>query len=128
MPSRPADNWPELVAVQAKLDAVTQIATQLVTIVRDCERVLRDLRQRPRTTVSVPEDKPPVPAVDPHSGLRVLTVAEVARRFALSKSTIWRMVSDGRLPPPSKITGRRVGWMESDVDAWLAARFRRDAR
>jgi excisionase family DNA binding protein len=59
---------------------------------------------------------------------RLLTVGEVAARFGVSSRTIFRMVRDGRFPPPVRL-GRHVSrWFGSDVRHYLdALRERRDA-
>jgi predicted DNA-binding transcriptional regulator AlpA len=37
-------------------------------------------------------------------------------------ATIWRAVSEGALPKPTKLSSRRVGFPLQDVQAWLAGR------
>lgn len=41
---------------------------------------------------------------------------------ALSKSTIEEERRQGRFPQPRKLSGRRVGWLVSEIEAWLASR------
>ena len=56
---------------------------------------------------------------------RFLSRAEVLAVTDLSGTTLAREVRSGRFPPPYKLTfGRRVGWKESDVKAWLQSRQR----
>jgi len=38
---------------------------------------------------------------------------------SLSKSTIYRLIQEGRFPKPLIISRRRVGWRQSDIYAWL---------
>jgi prophage regulatory protein len=40
----------------------------------------------------------------------------------LSRSTIWRMVRDGRFPKPLALTGRNTGWLASDIAKWQQER------
>lgn len=40
----------------------------------------------------------------------------------LSPRTIYREIKAGRFPKPVQLSSRRVGWRESDITAWLAAR------
>ncbi|MGR3494070.1 helix-turn-helix transcriptional regulator [Citreimonas sp.] len=40
----------------------------------------------------------------------------------LSRSTIYRLMSNGEFPKPIKLTGRAVAWPESRISAWLAER------
>ena len=53
---------------------------------------------------------------------RIVTVRELRQRTTLSRSTIWRMTRDGVLPRPVRLSAHRIGWLESDIAAWLKAR------
>jgi len=53
---------------------------------------------------------------------RIISAAELLERIPLDRSTIWRMVQEGRFPPPIKLTRSRIGWRWSSVAAWLAER------
>lgn len=52
----------------------------------------------------------------------IITRTELSKRLNLSLPTIWRMTRDGQLPKPLKISARRVGWIEADIEAWLATK------
>jgi prophage regulatory protein len=54
-----------------------------------------------------------------HSILRLPTVKA---RTGLSRSTIYLRISLGIFPRPVSLGPRAVGWLESEVDAWLAKR------
>jgi prophage regulatory protein len=49
----------------------------------------------------------------------MLDIKEVARITGLSKSTVNRMVDDGRFPRPVKLSPRRIGWPAVEVKAWV---------
>jgi prophage regulatory protein len=70
-------------------------------------------------------------AIDPRQvvlGERLLPLPAVqAKVGALSKSTLWKLVKTREFPAPIRITANRVGWLESEVDAWIA-RLRLRAR
>ncbi|WP_405403620.1 helix-turn-helix transcriptional regulator [Paracoccus sp. Ld10] len=51
--------------------------------------------------------------------LRRRAVEEIT---GLSRSTIYAMMSKGLFPRPVKLTGKAVGWPESDVSDWLNSR------
>ena len=55
-------------------------------------------------------------------GQRVLTIAEVCAKTGASKSTIYAEISQGRFPPPIKLTVRKSGWLLSEVDHWIDQR------
>lgn len=49
---------------------------------------------------------------------RVMTLEEVSKYLRLSKSTVYRMANEGRIPV-SKI-GRRWRFRKDVIDAWLS--------
>ena len=51
----------------------------------------------------------------------LLTADALARLLAVSKLSIWRWRSAGRLPAPLRI-GRVIRWRRSEIETWLAAR------
>jgi prophage regulatory protein len=53
---------------------------------------------------------------------RLLTAAEVEARTTISASTWYAWHSRKRLdvPQPIRVGGRRLAWVEAEVDAWLA--------
>ena len=55
-------------------------------------------------------------------GQTILRLPDVKKRTGLSKSTIYERVSDGRFPRPIALGERSVGWIESEIDAWIAKR------
>lgn len=48
---------------------------------------------------------------------------QVAARTGLSFSSIYRRVSAGTFPAPIRLGGDSVGWIESEVDAWIEERI-----
>jgi prophage regulatory protein len=53
---------------------------------------------------------------------RVLRDHEVEARVGLSRSTRWRLVRAGQFPAPIELGERARGWIESDIDEWIASR------
>jgi len=53
---------------------------------------------------------------------RVLDPQELLERIPLHRSTVYRMVQEGRFPPPIQLTPSRIGWRWSAVLQWLNAR------
>ena len=47
---------------------------------------------------------------------------ELATMLAVHRTTLWRWVHDGHLPPPVRLGPNTVAWDSSKIDAWLAAR------
>jgi len=55
----------------------------------------------------------------------VLRLPAVKARCGLSRSTIYQRVADGTFPKPVNLGARAVGWIEAEIDAWLAAQVQR---
>jgi prophage regulatory protein len=54
---------------------------------------------------------------------RLLRLNDVRERVPYSRSTIYKLISQGEFPKPVSIGERAVAWVESDVDAWIEARI-----
>ena len=53
----------------------------------------------------------------------------VQAKTGLGRSSIYNQVRAGKLAKPVPLTGRTVGWVDSDIEAWIDARSaERDAR
>lgn len=89
----------------AELLAATQ--TEMATLVAR-------LWERP---VSLPPTQPAA-QTQPH----IIRLPEVCRVVGLSRSTVWKMASERRFPVPRRLGGRSVGWLSTEVDAWMASR------
>ena len=50
---------------------------------------------------------------------RVLRLPRVQARTGLARSTIYVRVANGSFPQPIRLGARAVGWIESEVDAWI---------
>ena len=49
----------------------------------------------------------------------ILRLPQVKGRVGLSRSSIYLAVSQGKFPQPVRLGDRAVGWLESEVEAWL---------
>lgn len=54
---------------------------------------------------------------------RLLPLPDVEALTATKKSTIYKLISEDRFPPPVRITARRVAWVESRVLQWVQERI-----
>lgn len=50
---------------------------------------------------------------------KLVRMKRVIEMTTLSRTTLWRMVRQGRFPQPVKISRNRVAWREYDVVAWF---------
>lgn len=53
----------------------------------------------------------------------ILRLPSVKARTGLSRSTIYLRISEGSFPRPVSLGGRAVGWIEAEVNDWLAMRI-----
>jgi prophage regulatory protein len=54
---------------------------------------------------------------------KFLRLSEVQNRIPVSRSTIYLRLSHGEFPKPYSLGARVVAWLESDIDAWVAAQI-----
>jgi prophage regulatory protein len=52
----------------------------------------------------------------------ILRLPQVKSRCGLSRSSIYARVKDGGFPAPISLGARAVGWLESEVAAWIESR------
>jgi prophage regulatory protein len=53
----------------------------------------------------------------------ILRLPQVKCRVGLSRSSIYLAISQGKFPRPVSLGSRAVGWVESDVEAWVSQRI-----
>ncbi|RAK01653.1 helix-turn-helix transcriptional regulator [Aliidiomarina maris] len=51
--------------------------------------------------------------------LRFLSIKEVIDRVKLSKATIYNRIATGEFPRQISLGGKRVAWLEADIDGWI---------
>lgn len=65
----------------------------------------------------------------PHTQDRLLPTAVVLDRICMSKTQLYRLIAAGEFPKPVPIGRHRIGFLESEVYAWIVARAdQRDER
>jgi prophage regulatory protein len=53
---------------------------------------------------------------------RILRQPEVEARVGLSRTTLWRLEKSGDFPLRRRVLSNTIGWLESEVDEWIAGR------
>jgi len=53
---------------------------------------------------------------------KVLNLREVVKRTDLSRSTIYNYIHASLFPRGRKLGPRRVGWLEREIETWIADR------
>ncbi len=51
---------------------------------------------------------------------RILRLPEVLLKVGLSRATIYNRMSQKEFPSSISLGGNTVGWVESELDSWLA--------
>jgi prophage regulatory protein len=54
----------------------------------------------------------------------VLRRRQVEAHTGLSRSTIYARVREGSFPAPISLGAKAVGWLQSDIEDWIAERVR----
>src|SRR6516165_2253142 len=68
------------------------------------------------------------PAQAGRSPARRLRCREVCARTGLSRTTLRRLECRGQFPSSRKLAANAVGWLESEIEGWIATRVSRRER
>lgn len=55
--------------------------------------------------------------------IEILRLPEVKKRIGLSKSWIYQNMKNGEFPKNIFLSVRLVGWIGSDIDAWIQSKI-----
>ncbi len=58
--------------------------------------------------------------------MKVLRKKEVLERAGIGRSMLHVLINKNAFPIPVKLSARRVGWLEHEIDAWIKEKI--DAR
>lgn len=56
--------------------------------------------------------------------VRILRLRQVIARTGLARSTIYEHIRNGNFPNQIVLGRRSVGWIETEIDAWISGRIR----
>jgi len=57
-------------------------------------------------------------------GHRIIRLPDLLTKTGFSKTTAYRLIKEAGFPQPISLGGRAVGWVESEIDAWIEERMR----
>lgn len=60
-----------------------------------------------------------------HTSLKIIRRKQVEARTGLARSTIYLQISQGTFPAPISLGERSVGWLESEITAWIEQRIQK---
>lgn len=55
--------------------------------------------------------------------MRLIRLKEVMRLTGLARSTVYKVMKEGRFPESVGLGGKAVAWVESEVQEWILARL-----
>ncbi len=56
--------------------------------------------------------------------MNIIDVNEVSKKTTLSRSSVYAYAAAGKFPASVRLGSRQVGWVESEVEAWLEERVK----
>ena len=62
----------------------------------------------------------------PECIMRVLKIKDVLSKTGLGKTTLYALIKESQFPRPISLGLRAVGWLESEIEAWIQEKI--DAR
>lgn len=54
--------------------------------------------------------------------MNTIRITGLTRKTGMARSTIYAAIASGSFPRPIKLGSRAVGWLEDEVDDWLASK------
>ena len=55
--------------------------------------------------------------------MQIYRIKNVIKVTGLSRSTIYRLMEQGKFPKPIKLSQRIIGFLEEDIDQWIQERY-----
>jgi len=59
--------------------------------------------------------------------MRYIRFKELRKLIPLGRTTIWRMMREGRFPQSRRIGKMATAWLESEVEDWIKERAENDS-
>ena len=54
--------------------------------------------------------------------MNAITIDQLTKKVSLGRSTIYRLIAEGKFPKPFQLVPNRNAWIEDDIDRWLEAK------
>ena len=55
--------------------------------------------------------------------MKFINQSEVCSKCGLGKSTMYKLISEGKFPPPIKVTGTASRWPQAAITQWTTERM-----
>lgn len=86
------------------------------------------IAERSRESIAMSESGVENQTAIRQSPIKLLRLSQVMEMTGLRKTKIYELHAEGAFPQRVKITAHSVGWVEAEVQAWLARRIENSAR
>lgn len=60
--------------------------------------------------------------------MKIIRISELKEITGLSRTAIYKKMSEGKFPKNIKLGARAVGWLSSDVDDWITSLIAENAK
>ena len=57
--------------------------------------------------------------------INILRRRDVEEKTGLKRAQLYALIKDGKFPTPINLGSRSVGWVESEVNAWLMTQIKK---
>jgi prophage regulatory protein len=61
--------------------------------------------------------------INTNAPIHILRLPEVMKRVGICRASIYQHIAAGSFPKQISLGARSVGWLEHEIDAWLAAKI-----
>jgi len=55
--------------------------------------------------------------------MRIMRLAEVIQTTGLGRSSIYKLMGEGKFPKSIPLYNRMIGWVSEEVESWILARI-----
>ena len=55
----------------------------------------------------------------PSNTTQIIRLPELKEKLKVSRSTLYKLGKSGDFPVPVQLAPRTIGWLESEIDAWI---------
>jgi predicted DNA-binding transcriptional regulator AlpA len=105
---------------QKMMTELVEFERQLGSSIEELEQMKEQVNSNDNKVVETTVATLPIRDVIGHVPVKeLMTQLQVAKALSVSRTTLWKMGKEGRLPPRIRVSDRRVAFRRSDVEHWI---------